>query len=291
MSRLIPRGKPQIWIQQVTPSSPSPVCCLTVVAGELESFRSQWPQKIHARSPPFAPSDELESPPAQPPPPLVHPLSPPLSDGSSLSLAEATGLTYPAFLVSFPFSQTVVPELSLKQLACICLSGRQKCRNTVYHNLITITPIPGKEDLSSISYRSTLLHGVRLRRVECTPPPPGQGFRKMCSFACQSFCHLTNTKGFIRHQKPHRGTPHSGSCPNLPRLFICGTREEFCRKQDLIALGGLEICYRENRNDGYDPAKTQLFTIGQSLLAFALNDLSMEDDEEMRIWRKIEAGK
>jgi len=58
-----------------------------------------------------------------------------------------------------------------------------------------------------------------------------------------------------------------------------------------MAMGGLEICYRDNQNDGYDPAKTQLLTIGQSLLHFALKNLKMEDDEAMRIWGEIEAGR
>jgi len=59
----------------------------------------------------------------------------------------------------------------------------------------------------------------------------------------------------------------------------------------LAALGGLEICYRRNKNDSYDPAKTQLFTVGQSFLEFALRNLKMEDDEAMRIWWEIEAGR
>ena len=231
----------------------------------------EWPPEITdestASSPTLAPSNELES--------LLAPLPPPIA-------------SIPLFPTSFPFGQTVADKLSLKQLTCICLLARQKCRNTAkYHHLITVTPVPGEENVSSISFNGTLLLGVRLRRVECKPPD--RSYLKMCSFACQPICHLYNKRVIISHQRPRR-KPTSSSCPNLPSLFICGSREEFCHERDLLALGGLEICYRENQNDCYDPAKTQLLTIGQSFLGFAWEDLRMRDDKEICIWSRIEAG-
>jgi len=268
-----------------------------MVAGALQSLDSPRVQEIEESqrpgSPPVSLSDELESLPAQPSP--VEPRSAPRSDQrtpsrrENIGIARPLGTRPPPFPTSFPLGETAAHQLSLHQLTCIFLLARQKCRITAdYHRLITHTADPGAEDLSSISFRGAVLHGVTLRRVECEPPV--RSFHKMCSFGCRSTCHLTNKAAIIRHQRPRR-TPSPSSCPMLPPLLICASREQFCRKRDLMAMGGLEICYRDNQNDGYDPAKTQLLTIGQSLLHFALHNLKMEDDEAMRIWGEIEAGR
>jgi len=288
----IPAAQAQSRMYLVTPSSLHLFSCLTVAA-ELDSFYFEWTQEIAtkstAESPPCPPSDEVESMPAP-----LETSFPPLSDDNTLPLPKTAAITLPLgteppFPNSFPFGQPAADKLSLYQLTCICLLARQKCRNTAdYHHLITITPVPGEDDLSSVSFDGTLLRGVRLRRVQCQPPVRPN--RKMCSFACRSTCWLSNKDAVIRHQKPRR-TPTSNSCPSLPPLLICRSREEFCCKRDLVALGGLEICYRENQNHCYDPAKTQLLTIGQSFLDFALRDLRMEDDELMRTWGEIEAGR
>jgi hypothetical protein len=268
------------------------------VSGKLDAFRLTWnlefTEKSTTRSPPRSLSDELERLLAELPPPLVDDTFPPRSNESTLSLPENPSITHPRdatppFPSSFPFDQTAVDRLSLLQLMCIFLLGRQKCRTTAnYHQLITITSIPGEENLSSISFHGTLLRGVTLRRVQCKPPE--RSYLKMCSFFCRPECHLYNKKAVTRHQQPRRN-PYPGSCPNLPPLFICRSREEFCCQRDLTALGGLEICYRENQNDAYDPAKTQLLMIGQSLLSFAKDDLGMEDDVAIRKWIGIEEGR
>jgi len=282
------RGSPMLQEIEENRRSISPLCSRS---DELESLPAQPAPLVEPVFPHR--SDELENLPAQPPP-IVENVSPPRSDQSTLSRPESSGITHPLrttppFPSSFPLGEPVAHKLSLCQLMCICLLARQKCRITAdYHQLITITTVPGEENLSSISFRGTLLRGVTLRRVQCEPP--ARSFHKMCSFGCRSTCHLTNKAAIIRHQNPRR-MPSSSSCPMLPPLLICASREEFCCERDLVALGGLEICYRDNKNDGYDPAKTQLLTIGQSFLDFALKNLRMEDDEAMRIWGEIEAGR
>jgi hypothetical protein len=276
------------------------------VAAERDALEIR--EKSPTRSLPCSLSDKLQRLLAESPPPLFDDLFSPRSNESTLSQPGITHPlgTIPPFPSSFPFGQTAADKLSLHQLTCIFLLARQKCRNTAkYHQLITITALPGEENLSSVSFDGTLLRGVTLRRVQCKPPAPS--YRKMCSFFCRPECHLCNKKAYTGHQQPRRNptlcdekaytgrqpprrNPNPDICPTLPRLFICRDRETFCSQRDLTALKGLQICYRENQNDAYDPAKTQLLMIGQSLLRFAWDDLGMEDDKDIRKWHEIEKG-
>jgi len=286
-----PTQRPPLPVQPVSPYRSDD--------SDVEIFRLQWlheiDKKLSANSSLCSRSDAFEAPSA-PPPPAQSPVEPSPSHfpdkitptpsipnpGNLLSCA-------PPFPSSFPFGEIVAIKLSFHQLTCIFLLARQKCRNTVnFYQHLTMTEIPGEANVYYLWFYGTRLHGVRLRLVECEAP--ARSFLKMCSYGCRSYCHLPNKIAVVRHQKPQQ-TPGSNGCPNLPGLLICPTREDFCRKKDLAALGGLEICYRENKNDSYDPAKTQLLTMGQSFLDFALRNLKMEDDEAMRIWREIEAGR